>query len=168
MNMRTKICYVVKCHEDEESEERYEERRESDVKEHEQKRETKEINVNINMKNTDYLQYIAKHGHHFSKELAEYAVSKLDNSNGKLKYDKVEEILTQSDEALTEGNTIADLYYLTNKIKSRHSTATIKSDVHVVMLAIECLNDPSDEEVFCDWCDNMKRRNEKIHWDKFL
>lgn len=167
--MKTKICYVVKCHDSDEEEERYEEGRESDANGDEQKhKKHTDVNININVKNTDYLQYIAKHGHHFSKELAEYAVSKLDDANGRLKYDKVEEILTQSDEALTEGNTIADLYYLTNKIKSRHSTATIKSDVHVVMLAIECLNDPFDEEVFCDWCDNMKRRNEKIHWDKFL
>lgn len=158
--MGTKVYCVVKHNEEEEHH-----HEEAHTHSEEMHHEHKEHN---NIKNGDYLQYIAKHGHHFCKELAKLAVSKLNDTNGRLKYEKVEEILSQSGESLTDGNTIADLYYMTNKIKSRHSTATIKSDSHVVMLAIEYLNDPSDEEVFCDWVDNMKRRNEKIDWNDFL
>lgn len=157
--MGRKVCYVVKCNEEEHEEERVH----LEEMHHEHKEQHHE-----SIKNGEYLQYIAKHGHHFCKELAKLAVSKLNDANGRLKYEKVEEILSQSGESLTDGNTIADLYYMTNKIKSRHSTATIKSDSHVVMLAIEYINDPSDEEVFCDWVDNMKRRNEKIDWNDFL
>lgn len=161
----TKICYLIRQHKENENKHHHSE--ENLQYEHKHHHDT-EKDDDATIKNGDYLKYIAKHGHHFCKELAKFAVSKLNNSNGRLKYEKIEEIFSQSGENLTDGNTIADLYYMTNKIKSRHSTATIKSDSHVVMLAVEYLNDPSDEDVFCDWVDNMKRRNENIDWSNFL
>lgn len=173
--MGTKICYLIKCgheHDDVDGVEAMEEREH----EHHHEKETsthhnateRTYNVNVNMKSSEYLQYVAKYGHHFSKELAEYAVSKISTPVARLKYEKVEEILTQSDETLVDGNTTADLYFEANKIKARHSSNTIKSDVHAVTLAIERINDTTDEEVFCEWCNNMKKRGEKIPWHDFI
>lgn len=166
--MNTKICYVIKGkhHHDEESEEIKEGVEVIEHKHH--------ISVHMNdkenhstLKNSDYFKYIAKHGHHFSKELSKYAIEKL-YGNEKLTYDKTEEIFRQSDEVLSDGDTIADLYFVVNRMLHRHSSQTIKSDAHIVLLSIESLNDPMSNEVFCEWIECMKRRKEEIPWENFL
>lgn len=119
------------------------------------------------IKNSDYFMYIAKHGHHFNKELSKYAVEKLYGSE-KIGYDKIEEIFRQSGEMLSDGDTIADLHFVVNRMKHRHSSTTIKSDAHIVLLSIESLNDPMSDEVFCEWVECMKRRKEEIHWKHFI
>lgn len=175
--MRTKICYLITCHhehredidDDEVLEEHAHDHHHEEEHHHSHHDATERTyNVNVNMKSGEYLQYVAKYGHHFSKELSEYAVSKISAPFPKIKYDKVEEILAQSDEALVDGNTMGDLYFEANRMKARHSSNTIKSDVHVVTLAIERINDTTDEEVFCEWCSNMKKRGEKIPWHDFI
>lgn len=124
----------------------------------------------VTLKDEDYYKYIEKYGHHFSKKLSEYIVEEFITSGNKIPYDKVEEILKQSDEELDEGHTIADLYYVANMIKARHSNSTIKSDAHVIMLAVEYLNDPnkSEGETFCEWFDGLKRKNKTISWNNFM
>ena len=170
--MNTKICYVIKGkhHHEEESEERKEG---VEIVEHKHHLSVhmhdgdKEGNGHSTVKNSDYFKYIAKHGHHFSKELSKYAVEKFYGSE-KLSYDKIEEIFRQSDEVLSDGDTIADLHFVVNRMKHRHSSQTIKSDAHIVLLSIESLNDPMSDEVFCEWVECMKRRKEEIPWHNFL
>lgn len=119
------------------------------------------------MKNSNYFKFIAKHGHHFTKELAKYAVEKL-YGNEKISYIHIDEILKQSGEVLSDGDTIADLYFVVNRMKHRHSSQTIKSDLHIVLLSVESLNDPMSDEVFCEWIECMKRRKEEIPWSRFI
>lgn len=170
--MNTKICYVIKGkhHHEEESEERKEGVEVIEHKHHlsvHMHDSDKERDGHSTVKNSDYFKYIAKHGHHFSKELSKYAVEKLYGSE-KLSYDKIEEIFKQSNEVLSDGNTIADLHFIVNRMKHRHSSQTIKSDAHIVLLSIESLNDPMSDEVLCEWIECMKRRKEEIPWHNFL
>lgn len=127
----------------------------------------KESNEHRHMKNTDYLRYIGKHGHHFNKELSKYAVEKLYGHEA-LSYEKIEEIFKQSGEILTDGNTIADLYFVTHRMKHRHSIQTIKSDSHVILLSVESLNDPIADEAFSEWIEYMNRKDEEIPWEHFI
>jgi hypothetical protein len=122
------------------------------------------------LKDESYYHYISHYGHHFNEKLARYAVEKLNSLNAKIGYEKVDEILKQSDEELDDSNTVADLYYVANEMKARHSNNTVKSDAHVVMLAIEYLNDPNklEGEVFCEWIDHLKRKDKKITWNSFV
>lgn len=124
----------------------------------------------VTLKDENYYNYITKFGHHFNKKLSETLVKELMGIGDKISYDKVEEVLKQSDEELDEGHTLADLHYIANVIKARHSNSTVKSDAHVIMLAIEYLNDPnkSEGEIFCEWLDSLKRKNKKIVWNDFI
>lgn len=124
----------------------------------------------MTLKDKDYYKYVEKYGHHFSRKLSEFLVKEFAKPETRISYDKVEEILKQSGEELDEGHTVADLYYVSNMIKNRHSTSTIKSDSHVVMLAVEYLNDPSksEGETFCEWFDGLKRKNKEISWNNFM
>lgn len=164
--MNTKICYLISCSR-EEADELDVGRK---VAEEVGKTRTADAtyNVNINMKSEDFMKYTAHYGHHFNKKLAEYAVSKIPVPSTRIKYEKVEEILAQAAETLNKENTTADLYFEANRMKARHSANTIKSDVHLITLAVERLNDTTDEEVFCEWYNNMKRRGEKIPWKDFI
>lgn len=149
--METKMFFIMK----------------KDKDNHEDYKHTHDKEKSEPIKNSDYFKYISKHGHHFSKELSKYAIEKL-YGNEKLSYEKVEEILRQSDEILSDGDTIADLHFIVNRMKQRHSSHTIKSDSHIVLLSIEILNDPMSDEVFCEWVECMKRRKEEIPWYDFL
>ena len=167
--MNTKICYVIShLHESDDGdlEERDVERHE----EHHHEEHKEEKKSKVILKDADYYQYIAKHGHHFNKELADYAISKLDSVNEKICYKKTEDLLTQADDKLSDGSTVADLYFIANTIKSRHSSSTVKSDAHVVSLALEYINDPNkvEGEIFCEWLDSVKRRNEGVRWAEFI
>lgn len=177
--MGTRVYHIIGTHHDEDDEhqrdsshEENTEKFEMHAKTHHREDGKSEVHFKgkVTLKDEDYYNYIAKFGHHFSKKLSEHLVSELMTTGNKIPYDKVEEILKQSDEELDEGNTVADLYYVANVIKARHSTTTVKSDAHVVMLAIECLNDPnkSEGEVFCEWFDSLKRKDKKISWNTFM
>lgn len=177
--MKTKVCYILTAHREHEDGEETRHHVIGDVEKHDGDASNKgkthrhkngADDERVVLKNEDYYKYIAKHGHHFSKSLSECVVENLNSLNAKIPFCKVEEILKQSDDELDDGNTVADLHYIANTIKARHSTSTVKSDAHVVMLAIEYLNDPnkSEGEVFCEWFDGLKRRNSKVSWDKFI
>lgn len=166
--METKIFYVMKKDGEKKSSQHEHEGYEHEHDHHESHHENKEKKEHEHaVKNSDYFKYIAKHGHHFSKELSKYAVEKLYGSE-KMSYDKIEEIFKQSGEMLSDGDTIADLHFIVNRMKHRHSTQTIKSDAHIVLLSIESLNDPMSDEVFCEWIECMKRRKEEIPWQHFI
>lgn len=166
--METKIFYVMKKDGEKKSGQHEHEGYEHEHDHHESHHENKEKKEHEHaVKNSDYFKYIAKHGHHFSKELSKYAVEKLYGSE-KMSYDKIEEIFKQSGEMLSDGDTIADLHFIVNRMKHRHSTQTIKSDAHIVLLSIESLNDPMSDEVFCEWIECMKRRKEEIPWHHFI
>lgn len=182
--MGTRVYHVIKTHKHEDDKHNKEHHaREKETEKHDEKfemsahthhREDGKSEVHfkgkMTLKDEEYYKYIAKYGHHFSKKLSEHLVGELITSTNKIPYDKVEEILKQSDEELDEGHTVADLHYVANMIKARHSSSTIKSDAHVVMLAIEYLNDPnkSEGETFCEWFDGLKRKNKKISWNNFM
>ena len=170
--METKIFYVMrkdgekKRHHHEHEGYEHEHDHHEYHHEHKEKKEHDHEHEHV-VKNSDYFKYIAKHGHHFSKELSKYAIEKLYGSE-KMSYDKIEEIFKQSGEMLSDGDTIADLHFIVNRMKHRHSTQTIKSDAHIVLLSIESLNDPMSDEVFCEWIECMKRRKEEIPWHHFI
>lgn len=181
--MGTRVYYVIKAHKHKDDEQNKEHHTHEEVEErdgkfemsaHNHRREDGKNELHfkgkMTLKDEDYYKYIAKYGHHFSKKLSEHLVEELITPANKIPYDKVEEILKQSDEELDEGQTVADLHYVANMIKARHSSSTVKSDAHVVMLAIEYLNDPnkSEGEIFCEWFDALKRKNKKISWNNFM
>lgn len=115
-------------------------------------------------------EYVKKYGHHFNKELALMVVDKFVSVNPKISFEKTEEILKHSDDALPEEVTIGDLYVMTNEIRATHSNSTVKSDVHAVTLAIENLNNPNRDcdDLFDDWVDILTRRKEYIDWEKYV
>ena len=80
--MNTKICYVIShLHESDDGD-----LEEMDVERHEEHHHEghkEEKKSKVILKDADYYQYIAKHGHHFNKELADYAISKIDSVNDK-------------------------------------------------------------------------------------
>lgn len=115
-------------------------------------------------------KYIDKHGHHFTKELAEAVVDKFVSVNPKISFEKTEEMLKHSDDGLSDEVTVGDLHVMVNEIRATHSNTTVKSDVHAISLAIENLNNPNKEveDLFDDWIDILMRRKEEIDWDEFI
>jgi len=121
-------------------------------------------------KEKGFEEYVKKFGHHFNDKFGHYVVNSFVSVNPKISYARVEEMLKASDDNMPKENTIGDLYVKVNEIKATHSAMTVKSDIHALSLAIECLNSPNHEDgdIFCDWVDILHRRGKKIPWTDFV
>lgn len=120
-----------------------------------------------------YLEYLKKFKFHFNYSLAEYAVSHLkfkDSSVKPLDYNRVIDLLKDTELELSDNATMGDLYYMVNKIRAIYSGDIIKTDLRVLKMALECLEDPNilEGEILLQWLEHMYRVKKDIIWDKFI
>lgn len=118
-------------------------------------------------------QYIKKHKFHFNQGLSEYAVSLLnfvDPAAKVISYDKTADLMKGNGIKLPEESTHGDLHYVINKIRAEHTLETVKTDIHALKLAIECLENPNikEGEIFLQWLEHMYRVKKDVLWDKFI
>lgn len=118
-------------------------------------------------------EYCNKYKFHFNRGLSEYAVSKLifvDSSAKQISYDKLNDLMKGNGIKLPEEFPQGDLHYVINKIRAEHKLDTVKTDIHALRLAIECLENPNIEEgeIFLQWLEHMYRVKKDILWDKFM
>lgn len=122
-------------------------------------------------------QYQEKHKGHFSKKLAEWAISmmkKKDEASGKLKritpttLDELEEILGEYKVEIPE-ECIYDALYLYNMAKADY-VRTCKTDEQRAVYVDETICDPDGlpEAVLACFCSKMDLRGFPIHWERFL
>ena len=122
-------------------------------------------------------QYQNKHRGHFSKKLAEWAISmmeKEDDATGKMKrivptpLDMVEEVLQKYKVEIPE-ECIYDAYYLFNMAKADY-TKTCKTDEQRATFVEETICDPDGcpESVLACFCAKMDLKDMPIHWERFL
>ena len=122
-------------------------------------------------------QYQEKHKGHFSKKLAEWAISmmeKEDAATGELKkitpttIEEMEDILKKYKVEIEE-ESIYDAWYLFNMAKADYPK-TCKSDEQKATFVEETICDPDGcpESVLACFCAKMDLKNMPIHWERFL
>lgn len=125
----------------------------------------------------DERQYQEKHKGHFSRKLAEWAISmmeKKDETSGKMKaitpipLEEVETMLKQAGVKIPE-ESIYDALYLANMIRADYEESLPTKDVKAKYIE-ETICDPDGcpESVLACFCAKMDLKNMPIHWERFL
>lgn len=122
--------------------------------------------------------YMDMHKGHFSKKLAEWAISmmaKKDPATGKLKgitpytLEELEEMLKQANVELPEG-CIYDALYLANMVKADYLGRSIEDKEHLVKYVEDTICDPDGEPTMVLACFRAKCdvKDIPIHWERYL
>lgn len=122
-------------------------------------------------------QYQEKHKGHFSKKLADWAISmmeKEDTATGKMKpitpisLEDVEEMMEQAHIKIPE-ESIYDALYLANMIKADYEKSLPTKDVKAKYIE-ETICDPDGcpESVLACFCAKMDLKSMPIHWERYI
>lgn len=125
----------------------------------------------------DLAIYLSHYGPHFTKELCEFAVSKMykEGANGKKEYIKpytkaqVDEILQAYDVKL-EYAQLHDATYVANMCKADYLGSSIVDEAHLAKYIKDTIDDPDaiDGFVFNRWIGDMKWLGVAIPWYDFV
>ena len=122
--------------------------------------------------------YMDMHKGHFSKKMAEWAISmmeKEDPATGKLKKivpytaEDVEEMLKTEKVELPEG-CVYDALYLANMVKADYLGSSIEDKAHVARYIMDTICDPDGEPTMVLACFRAKCdvKDIPIHWERYL
>lgn len=121
------------------------------------------------MGSSGYAAYVAKHGYHFTKQLAIKASELMKNVDGTSHRWTVDEIrLATNNEIISKGTTIGDILYLANMAYADFYPKVIKTESDCVQYAIAVASDPDGYEgmAFCRWTADIIGKGVTIDWEK--
>lgn len=113
------------------------------------------------------------YGCHFTKELCDYAVSMMENNNGKITpFTKAEiENKLKSQGIVLEYNKLYDFVYVANMCKADFLGRSVPNDdSHLCMYIKDVIDDPDgyDGQVFNRWLSDMDGMGITIDWSEFV
>ncbi len=119
----------------------------------------------------DYHRYMAKHGKHFSRSLAMWAVEHLKNNDGSTgahwSCEEVKTAIKQYGCKVSEAH-FYDFYFAVNHVWSDHfgTTMSLKTDKDVFMFVMEQINDVDgyDGMIFSMWLTKAMEKCWSIDW----
>lgn len=134
------------------------------------------------MNNTDFTQYdimpkemmnyLAYHGPHFTKALCDFAVSKMEDKNGKLNpYTKKQiDTLLQANSISLEYNQLYDYVYVANMCKADYLHSSIKDENHLALFVKDTIDDPDgyDGMIFNRWFADTAKKGIAIDWGDMI
>lgn len=126
-------------------------------------------------KDSGYAKYVEKHGLHFTNELAEMAICKMENisddGHGKWSIKQVEAVVKTHNPAMhfTHCVTMGDLAYLANMYYADLYPESIQTENGCIKAAILIANDPDGYEgqAFCRWVADIMAKGKSIDWEKY-
>lgn len=116
-----------------------------------------------------YVGYAAKHGYHFTKQLAIWASQQMKNVDGSHHQWTVDEIrLATNNEVIPKGTTIGDVLYLANMAYADFYPKVIKTEEGCIQYALAVASDPDGYEgmAFCRWTADLIGKGATIDWEK--
>lgn len=123
--------------------------------------------------NESYLQYIDKHGYHFTNELAQYASSMMQNSNNVIHTwdsEQVRSVVDRLGYAIPSTSTIGDITYTANMCYADFFPSLIDTEDKCIQYAMNVANDIDGYEgiQFCRWLSDVNHKNITITWEKYI
>lgn len=120
-----------------------------------------------------YLQYIEKHGHHFTNELAQYASNMMQNSNNvdhKWDTQQIQTVIDRLGYIIPSTSTIGDITYTANMCYADFFPSIIDTEDKCIQYAMNVANDIDGYEgiQFCRWLSDVKHKNITITWKNFI
>lgn len=121
-------------------------------------------------KPTDFDAYRAKHGYHFSEQLAEGVSKDMVNADGTSHTWSCSEVAEALGDRLLNRATIGDATYLANMAYADFYPNVIKSEEGCLQYALAVLNDVDGYEgiTFRRWLADVGAKHEDVSWDKYI
>lgn len=133
--------------------------------------------ANALMSAEGYLEYVEKHGYHFTEALAEHVSAMMENANGQehtwtaMQVKKVMESLglMPLGETKTEA-TLGDVTYLANMYYADLYPDPFKEEAACLKAAYKIARDPDGYKgmIFCRWTSDAIGKAMRIDWHKFI
>lgn len=125
------------------------------------------------MANKEYIEYVEKHGYHFTDSLAEYASKMMQNANGQQHSwttGQVKKAMDSLGYTIPSNITPGDVAYLANMYYADFFPEPLKDETSCLKAAYKIANDPDgyDGMIFCRWVADMIGKSAKINWEKFI
>lgn len=125
--------------------------------------------ANVLMNASGFVNYVGKHGYHFTKKLAVQASEQMKNVDGTNHHWGIDDIREATSEmVIPKGTTIGDMLYLANMAYADFYPKVIKTEGACVQYALAVASDPDGYEgmAFCRWTADLIGKGITIDWEK--
>lgn len=128
--------------------------------------------ANSLMSEKGYLDYVEKHGYHFTEGLAEHVSKTMVNANGQqhtwTAY-QVKKSMESLNLSVPSHVTTGDVTYLANMYYADFYPDPLKDEASCLRAAYKVANDPDgyDGMAFCRWTADVIGKEMTIDWEKF-
>lgn len=128
--------------------------------------------VNAFTSTKSYLEYVKKHGYHFTDALAEYASKSMKNASGQPHLWTVSQVKKSMESLgldIPSHVTHGDAAYLANMFYADLYPDPLKDEVSCFKAAYKMANDPDgyDGMTFCRWIADIANKEISIDWENF-
>jgi hypothetical protein len=132
-----------------------------------------EQTANALMSAKGYLEYVKKHGYHFTDDLAEHASKMMENANGQQHTwttSQVKKSMEGLGLVIPNHVTHGDAAYLANMYYADLYPDPLKDEASCLRAAYKVANDPDgyDGMIFCRWTADVIGKAININWEKFV
>lgn len=132
-----------------------------------------EKSANALMSAKGYIDYVKKHGYHFTDELAEHVSKMMVNANDQTHTwtaAQVNKALSSLALILPSKVTLGDTTYLANMYYADIYPDPLKDEISCIKAAHKIANDPDGYEgmIFCRWTADVIGKAIKIDWEQFI
>lgn len=132
-----------------------------------------EQSANALMSAKGYVDYVNKHGYHFTDALAEHVSKMMVNANGQVHSwtaSQVKKSLESLGFIIPTGMTSGDVAYLANMFYADLYPDPLKDEASCLRAAYHIATDPDGYKgmVFCRWTADAIGKAIKIDWEKFI
>lgn len=116
--------------------------------------------------------YLSNYGFNFSKKMCEWAVSMMENKNGKIspmKKEEVESLLSKYGIKLEHDNGYNSVY-VANMCRADYFGSSVPNEQYLAMFIKDFIDDPdgSDEKAFRHFFSDCMGKGIVINWDDML
>lgn len=132
-----------------------------------------EQSANALMSAKGYVEYVKKHGYHFTEKLAEHVSKMLYNKIPQLQYipeSQISDLIETHKINLNKKATLGDMIYATNVAYSTFYPDLLKDMKACLIHAHKMVNSVNgyDGAIFCRWTADAIGKAIKIDWEKFI
>lgn len=129
--------------------------------------------ANALMSAKGYLEYVKKHGYHFTDALAEHVSKMMVNASGQQHSWTVSQVKKSMENlglSIPNNVTPGDIAYLANMYYADFYPDPIKDEASCLKAAYRIANDPDGYEgiAFCRWTADVIGKAISINWEKFI
>lgn len=126
--------------------------------------------ANALMNASGYVEYVAKHGYHFTQELAEMVSGDMVNADGTQHRWDCHQMLTALGNTMPQRATLGDMVYLANMAYADFYPNVLQNETRCIEYAKAVVNDMDgyDGMPFCRWTADVIGKGMSVEWNEFL